>query len=1098
MECGAGYTFFWVGKPAGVRREGGVGFAIRTALVDQIDCPSSIYDRIMKVRFPLSCGRYLSILSVYAPTMQASEDTLISFYDALRSAVNSVPKEEKLIVLGDFNARVGRDNQTWDALGRYGVGKMNTNGLRLLELCSECDLVVCNTFFRQKLKHKATWTHPRSKIGHMIDFIITRQSDLADVCSMRVLRSADCDTDHKLVRCKLKLRIRKRMRMNGVKAPKRIDVAKLKLPGVTESLRAKLDDMEFDGSWNTFKEQVYNAGVEHLGFRKKAYKDWFDESSPAICELLRTKLDLHVALLNECSSNKSAAERVYKEHKYLLQRELRRLKKTWWLKISMQAQKAFDVRDLKSLYDILNASYGPKASSVAPLRSRDNITLIKDPNKILDRWQEHFANLFDIPSEVNMAAIDGLRQRELNYDLEKSPSLEEVLSCIKRVKKDKAPGIDGIPIELLQVDSETVTKALFNLITAGWNGSPIPQDWVDGVLVVLHKGKASKDVCDHYRGIMLLEVAGKVLSRLLVDRLLESICPKVIPESQSGFRSGRGTVDAIFSARQIQEKCVEQHVPLYQVFVDFKKAFDSVNRNALWVVLGKVGCPPRFVDMLKQLHRNMIARVSCNGRLSDPVRVDNGVKQGDIVAPTLFSIYLAVMLSHAFHDCDKGILMHFRTTGRVFNLRRFSAQSKTFQVLVRELLYADDANLLAHSAEDMQQLIDLLSAGSTTFGLTISVDKTKVMFTPAPGAAYVKPSIFVYGAMLGVVDNFVYLGSTLSRDASLDAEIHFRIRNASGAFGKLEKRLWADRGISNKTKLAVYKSCVLTTLLYASETWTVLQRHIKLLERFHQKCLRRILSIKWHTPTSDTEVLERAQCCSVATMILSNQMRWTGHVIRMGDERLPKQMFYGELTAGARPQHKPRKRYKDCIKVNLKRLRIHVDTWEKTAEDRVLWRSAVSEGSRDFEARLIAHKKLKRDLRKGVVNDVSACAARWPCEKCGRLLLSKAGYVNHLKSHNHHPRRDGLASRHGQQQCLMCNKACKSVAGLQRHMAVHKGEAGKHNAINSARSLFFTCHICFKACKSSAGLKSHLRGHERKLIAEFPRNIGEEQDGYHL
>jgi hypothetical protein len=200
-------------------------------------------------------------------------------------------------------------------------------------------------------------------------------------------------------------------------------------------------------------------------------------------------------------------------------------------------------------------------------------------------------------------------------------------------------------------------------------------------------------------------------------------------------------------------------------------------------------------------------------------------------------------------------------------------------------------------------------------------------------------------------------------------------------------------------------------------------------------------------------------------MILSNQMRWTGHVIRMGDERLPKQMFYGELAAGARPQHKPRKRYKDCIKENLERLRIHVDTWEKTAEDRVLWRSAVSEGSRDFEARLIAHKKLKRDLRKGVVNDVSACAARWPCKKCGRLLLSKAGYVNHLKSHNQHPRREVLASRLDQQKCLMCNKACKSVAGLKRHMAVHKSEVGKHNAISSARSLLFTCHICFKACK---------------------------------
>ena len=156
------------------------------------------------------------------------------------------------------------------------------------------------------------------------------------------------------------------------------------------------------------------------------------------------------------------------------------------------------------------------------------------------------------------------------------------------------------------------------------------------------------------------------------------------------------------------EKCIEQRVPLYQVFVNLTKAIDTVNRSALWK-LGKLECPPQFIEMLKQLHHNMKARVNVNVSLSEPISVDNGVKQGDIPAPTLLSIYFAVMLSYAFQDCDIGVYIFFRTSGKVFNLCRFITKSKTFQSLVRELLFADDADLVAHTEEDMQLLMDIFS-----------------------------------------------------------------------------------------------------------------------------------------------------------------------------------------------------------------------------------------------------------------------------------------------------------------------------------------------------------------------------------------------------
>lgn len=129
---------------------------------------------------------------------------------------------------------------------------------------------------------------------------------------------------------------------------------------------------------------------------------------------------------------------------------------------------------------------------------------------------------------------------------------------------------------------------------------------------------------------------------------------------------------------------------------------------------------------------------------------------------------------------------------------------------------------------------------------------------------------YVNGTRLGVVDTFVYLGGTFSQDGSLDSEVHTQIQKALVAFGKLEKPLWLDRGI---TKVTVYQTCVLTTLLYSSKVWTIYCHHLKWLECFHQNCLSRILNIKWQSMIPDTTVL-RACCPSIENLLIKNQMRW--------------------------------------------------------------------------------------------------------------------------------------------------------------------------------------------------------------------------------
>ena len=148
-----------------------------------------------------------------------------------------------------------------------------------------------------------------------------------------------------------------------------------------------------------------------------------------------------------------------------------------------------------------------------------------------------------------------------------------------------------------------------------------------------------------------------------------------------------GTIDMIFTTRQLQEKYQQQNLDLYMTFVDVIKAFGTVSRNGL---RGRFGCSPRFITMVRQFHDGMQARVQNNGNFSEPFEDTNGVKQGCVMAPTLFSMMLSAMLMDAFQDSDTGFPIRYRfDDGNIFNFRRLQTKTKVQTDVLDELLYAD-------------------------------------------------------------------------------------------------------------------------------------------------------------------------------------------------------------------------------------------------------------------------------------------------------------------------------------------------------------------------------------------------------------------------
>ena len=196
-----------------------------------------------------------------------------------------------------------------------------------------------------------------------------------------------------------------------------------------------------------------------------------------------------------------------------------------------------------------------------------------------------------------------------------------------------------------------------------------------------------------YRGISLLSIVGKAFARVALKRL-QVLAERVYPESQCGFRARRSTVDMIFSLRQLQQKCREQQQPLYLAFVDLTKAFDLVSRDGLFMLLQRIGCPPKLLHIITSFHQDMQGTVQYDGSCSEPFPIRSGVKQGCVLAPTLFGIFFSLVLHSAFETSTDGIYLHTRTDGKLFNLARLKAKIKICKVLIREMLFADDAALV--------------------------------------------------------------------------------------------------------------------------------------------------------------------------------------------------------------------------------------------------------------------------------------------------------------------------------------------------------------------------------------------------------------------
>jgi hypothetical protein len=309
------------------------------------------------------------------------------------------------------------------------------------------------------------------------------------------------------------------------------------------------------------------------------------------------------------------------------------------------------------------------------------------------------------------------------------PSLKEVASSIDALRNGAAAGIDNITAPLLKAGPVMVTW-LHRVITAVWLTGCAPVDWKRALLVPLFKGKGDKKLAGNYRPISLLSIPGKVYALILLSRVSAQVEGQ-LHDCQCAFRKNRGLSDATFALRMLMSKCREYKQPLYLAFVDLRKAYDSIHRDALWRILRAYGVDDKLVELLMDLHTGTQAAVKLAGNVSDWFEIECGVRQGCVIAPLLFNVFFDCVVRQALAAMPEGcgVQLSYSVDGGLFDTTPGVAARLQ---IISMLLYADDMVLLSCNKAELEMMLTVMDDICNKMGMCINASKTELMAMEPP------------------------------------------------------------------------------------------------------------------------------------------------------------------------------------------------------------------------------------------------------------------------------------------------------------------------------------------------------------------------------
>ena len=895
----------------------GTAFLIHKDIADTVMEFKPISDRVIYVRLNAKPFN-LSVMQIYAPTSEATDEQMNSFYDEVTTTLQGLPKQDIHLLMGDWNAKIGPDayDQWKGTIGHHGLGVTNDRGLRLLEFAKFYELTICNTFQKGKRSRKATWHSPDGRSHNMIDYIMVgnRFRSSINLPKTRTFPGADVGSDHDLVLTSLNLRLKNIDKKQSKKVCYNLD--SLKDRNIVEQFQAEVGgrfaplltmELEPEEFHQQVEENLRQAAVKVLGKRRpRKQKSWLTDSILQKCDERRQ--------LKQTRFNSPQDSDAYRASNKDVRKEVNKAKENWIQHKCNHIESSLRTNNTKAAYDTVKELTQQKMSQQTCIEDA-NGTLLSEKPDILKRWHEYCSELYNYQISAEREVLQELKDRTADQTEDDPEILEcEVEAALKALKHGKSPGIDNIPAELLAYGGESVVKAYTRICNRVFKTGNWPKDWTTSIVIPLPK-KGNLKKCNNYRTISLISHPSKILLKVILKRL-QPQAEAILSEEQAGFRKGRSTSEQIFNLRVLCEKYRQLGKPVYHNFVDYKKCFDRIWQEGLWAVLRRYHISAGLINCIEALYASSSSLVRIGEDFSECFPTSVGVRQGCLLSPTLCNIFLENIMAESEVELDTPL----KISGRVINNLRF----------------ADDIDLLHGSSNDQTSHSKKVDKTSGRYGMEISLEKTKTMV--ASGHEQIDVCIRDYH--LEQVAEFVYLGSTQTEDGTSLKEVKVRIAKATSTLARL-KRIWRDRNISMQVKLQLLRSLVISVFLYASESWTMNTEIEKRINAFELNCYRRLLNIHYTSHTTNVRVKELViqyigKHDSLLSIAKKRKLRWFGHVTR-AKGTLANIILQGTVD-GSRKRGRPKRIWIDDIKDWTGRT---VGELLRLAEDRAAWSKMI-------------------------------------------------------------------------------------------------------------------------------------------------------------
>lgn len=780
-----------------------------------------------------------------------------------------------IIMCGDFNSRTANmsPHQSLNcreshykscSISSFRCSKdtsLNSYGKSLLNLCTALDLTILNGYCNGDLEGRYTFA---GDSGSSVNDYFVLSTDfyehIFDSCELHI---ADrIESDHFPVECRVTfpdMTVNKHESDKGLHIEKfvwNIDYSKnfydkLNDKSIQDRMKTAMEliDIDINKALHLFNSCIVDSAScmqKHIRVGGDGYREnWYDKECYHSRQTVRRLLRKFRKTSNKI--DQTAYVRSRREYKNMLIRK----------------KKVFERVMLDKLVNSINNQQEfwkqMKSISVRKKKPEHNISS--------DDWFHHFKLLLDKESPNNNFDFPFIEHDVLDRPF----SREEVIFSLRKIKNGKTPGPDGILGEFLKAPCDEIVDFFVSFLNGLFDKGIFPDSWCESVTVPLFK-KGDVSDTNNYRGISLSNIGSKVYGIIINNRLQEYVEQNNITgEHQAGFKRGYSTIDQMFTLLALIQKQFSFNRKLYVAFIDFEKAFDSINRNLLWPILCKNGIQGKLFKCIRSMYDVVKTRIRCGNTLTDYISCTRGVKQGDICSPVLFSLFINELATE------------------IINKGRHGARFTSDLMELFILLLADDIALVSETVVGLQTQLNNLKNSANRLELKVNMNKSNIIVFRKGGYLAARERWIFDGAVMPVVNIYKYLGIFFSTRISFVAACKDLSSRAKRVLLIVLKKLTLLNNNSLELFVKVFDTQIQPVVQYGSEIWGLDRNAAKECESVHLLGLKKFLGVRMKTPNDlvygDTNRYPIYINSSV------NCIRYWLKLLRMDIVRLPRKAY---------------------------------------------------------------------------------------------------------------------------------------------------------------------------------------------------------------